>query len=86
MQTEPLHVVDRAGEPGDLELAPVARSGVNEANREGPAEEARDAPLERPADLDGGGIARGQRLGGDPDFPDLRKQPQTSPSTCRIPR
>ncbi len=65
VHAEPLEVVVRPGEPGDLELAAVARAGVDLADRERAAEAAARPP--RPAGspnaLDLAGAAR--RLGDD---------------------
>ena len=74
METEPLHVVDRAREADDLELAAVARSGVDLADGERAAEQLPRAHVERAPDLDGVGIARPEELCGYARPEDFREQ------------
>ena len=64
MHAEPFEVVVRSGEPSDLELAAVARAGVDLADRERAAEQARDLRGQTLADALDLGAARG-RLGDD---------------------
>ncbi len=74
MQAETLHVVDRAGQTGDFELAAVARSGVDLPDRQRAAQEMLDAAVEGATDFNGIGIAGVQHLGGNPRLPDFREQ------------
>ena len=83
VDAEALAVVHRAREPGDLELAAVARAGVHLADREGAAEQPARPRIHLAHQMDGLVVARRQRLGGEPDPQDLGEEPHVSGAGAR---
>src|SRR5438128_1359070 len=74
MHPETFHVVDRTRQSRDFELATVAGTRIDLANRQRAPEQMLDPFLQCMANLNGRGIPGLQDFGRDPRFPDLPRQ------------